>query len=91
LEKIVVGVIVESRPRGVVSREELTGGDSPFHKGMDGVQVLHPFSPPPPKLVQSDGCAGSILYFGQIGHVWQREAPKETTRNVLAERAVRDQ
>ena len=57
------------RRSGVVGGEKFAGGESPFHKGMHRFDVLDPFRPAAPELVEGDGRAGSILNFRQVRHV----------------------
>src|SRR2546423_12826718 len=79
-------MILERGASCVVSGEELAGGERPFYKGADGLDVVHPFRPPPPEFVESDRRSRNILNFGQIRHVRNITPPRSGAWHLLTER-----
>jgi hypothetical protein len=68
LQPGVISVLVQSRPSGVVGGKKFAGGKSALYERVDGIAVVHPLGAAPPKLMESDGRAGSILDFRQVRH-----------------------
>ena len=91
MEPVVARMIVDCGPGRVVSGEEFAGGEGSFYKGANGVEIVHPFRPPPPEFVERDRRAGSILNFRQVRHGEKSGAPLEDDWDELSERSHADQ
>ena len=68
---------------GVVGREKFPGRKRALHKGMDCLDIVDPLGLSPPQFVKSDGGAGRVGNFRQVGHEVnkQRASPGRQLRS----------
>ena len=68
MKPVIIRICLQSRAGGIISRKKFPGRKRTFYEGVDRVAIIHPFGAASPKLMESDGRAGSILDFRQIRH-----------------------